>query len=294
MHGVLFVHGMGVQDSGFSHETRKRLRDLTSQYVEEVQTIKGASKNNRYFIGDNDLEFSDVWWAPKTDYIQSELIDRLLHDSETDKELGWLKFRKFFMWFLGDVLAYQRQPQSRTMYDVIHAEIESGLKNLIDLDSSIQITVVAHSLGTVVASDYLYNVGPYKDKLSPFVPTNFFTWGSPIAIWTLMVGHPQEADQPVQVEQEHGVWVNILDDDDIIGYPLRNINRAYRDAVTLDYITQIGRPLERNSPFSHSKYWTDENSLKPVARKIANDLIRSSGSMDFESEREYLDFIRSI
>ena len=82
------------------------------------------------------------------------------------------------------------------------------------------------------------------------------------------------ADSVVEVSRPNGVWINILDDEDIIGYPLKPINAAYKVAVDMDYITEIGGLLSVGSPISHVGYWEDPNVYKPIAKKLAMDYER--------------------
>lgn len=78
----------------------------------------------------------------------------------------------------------------------------------------IEFTFVAHRLGSVVLSNYLY------DNAQKITATNLFTVGSPLAIWLLVCGDLDSAKAPIKVADKHGVWINILDDEDILAYPL--------------------------------------------------------------------------
>ena len=70
------------------------------------------------------------------------------------------------------------------------------------------------------------------------------------------------------------MWINILDDEDVVGYPLKPINAAYNKAVDMDYITEIGGLLSAGNPMSHVGYWDDANVYKPIAKKLAMDYQR--------------------
>jgi len=64
-------------------------------------------------------------------------------------------------------------------------------------------------------------------------------------------------------------WLNFYAPDDVIAYPLRNLNPAYRDVVTADRAVNAGGLLSSWNPLSHNAYWTDNNVTKPIAEGLA-------------------------
>ena len=67
-------------------------------------------------------------------------------------------------------------------------------------------------------------------------------------------------------------WFNFYDPDDVLGYPLRPINSAYRNVVNKDIAINVGGLFSSWNPLSHGAYWTDNNFTKPVARFISSIL----------------------
>jgi hypothetical protein len=101
------------------------------------------------------------------------------------------------------------------------------------------LTIVAHSLGTVVSSDFVWDrTKPRKNRTTPFHPRltfmNFFTLGSPLALFSLQHGGPEAFSQPIHVEHPDGRWINIRDRDDPVGMPLKSLNAEYHAAVHHD------------------------------------------------------------
>ncbi len=56
--------------------------------------------------------------------------------------------------------------------------------------------------------------------------------------------------------------------DDILGYPLKPINPAYRRVVSRDITINVGGILSSWNPASHTKYWTDNDFTVPAAEFV--------------------------
>lgn len=144
-------------------------------------------------------------------------------------------------------------------------------------------------LGTVIASNYLYDLQKGYDFLPEPVreyhqktPLEmgetlafFYTLGSPIALWSLRYtdfGRPIEVPAPDLTRHYpaiNGEWINFYDADDVIGFPLRSLNAAYRKVVKKDVPVNTGSFLISWTPLSHLEYWTDDGVLDPIARSLA-------------------------
>ena len=107
--------------------------------------------------------------------------------------------------------------------------------------------------------------------------------GSPIALWSLRY---QEFGEPIRLPlaalaRHHpglkASWVNLYDADDVIGYPLRSLNEAYRDAVTEDRPVDVGSIFTRWNPFSHVGYWSNGKVADSIAGSLAEAWLQSSG-----------------
>ena len=96
------------------------------------------------------------------------------------------------------------------MYDLIHGVMAQTLHRLaLQAGSSAPLSVIAHSLGTVIASNYLYDLSRpqlVSDEVKAHmddVPlergetlVHFFTLGSPLAVWAL---HHDDFGRPLTV-----------------------------------------------------------------------------------------------
>jgi hypothetical protein len=196
----------------------------------------------------------------------------------------WPTLRWAVTYFLGDVIAYQTAEGSDANYDAIHASLREALATLAKRAPDAPLCVIAHSLGTVIASDHFYDLqqaGRKKQKPKSSTPlqrgetlTWFYTLGSPIALW--MVRYPK-FDAPVELvgrdrgsaESKAAQWVNFYDPDDIVAYPLRTLNKHYSHAVDSDRAVRVGLPGLAGTPVSHVAYFNSRKIMRPIAQRLA-------------------------
>jgi hypothetical protein len=235
----------------------------------------------------DDVVIRTVFWSPVLQKDEEELLRRTalggpLHFPET---------RRFLIDFLADALAYQPTGDDRRAYDGIHAVFANTLAELAaTAGRDAPLCVIAHSLGSIIASNYLYDlqVDPYKRLISDEVRALIhdtplehghtlallYTLGSPLALWSLRY---REFGRPIQVPSPHlrdfhaeidGEWINYYDQDDVAGYPLKTLNAQYAKMVTRDTPVNVGSLIQSWNPLSHLGYWTDRDVVEPMAKKL--------------------------
>jgi hypothetical protein len=185
---------------------------------------------------------------------------------------SWLlRLRARLVPFVGDVIAYQRPDAQR----MIRGELEAALQRLAQQSTAAEtprpLTVIAHSLGTVIASDFLWDTRQHPE---PFRLSNFFTMGSPMALYALKYGsgHVEEFDQPIRIEPP-GCWVNLYHPSDPVATPLRRLNRGYAAAVLQD------ADIRNRSTFAaHTSYWQDARVHEIIGHKLALDWLEEAGT----------------
>jgi hypothetical protein len=130
------------------------------------------------------------------------------------------------------------------------------------------LCLIAHSLGTVIASNYIYDLEKHARKKlicrrvrnemddTPLergeTLASLYTFGSPIALWSLRYpdfGRPIDVPSPKLAGHHPAVpavaeWINFYDEDDVI---------------------------------SHNGYWTDNDVTKPIAAGLARLWQRANG-----------------
>lgn len=55
----------------------------------------------------------------------------------------------------------------------------------------------------------------------------------------------------------------------MIGHPLKEVNAAYRAAVTADRVVRVGGPFVFWNPLSHTAYMDSDKVCGPIAASLA-------------------------
>jgi hypothetical protein len=267
---VLIVHGIGEQPKGFTDEFERVLSAQVRRFIVELAARYGLRNASMPPM----LNVIPGLWAPVAEDLLKEMEHRLFNGRPE-------RMRAFAMRFMGDVIAYQ----GAAVYKEIHQRLADALRSRLNPASG-HLTIVAHSLGTVIASDFVFDhtrrAGTkFREHFGVDI-VNLFTLGSPLAFYAATsparVAGPfgpgrvlDGFDEPMRLESDHGVWVNIYSDDDVVGYPLKRINAAYAEAVTADVETDAGNFLTRWNLLSHGAYWTEPTVVAMIAEKLAID-----------------------
>jgi hypothetical protein len=299
---VLFVHGVGIRQPDYA---RTAIRALRTEFAKSANDPSA----------DGDLLIEAAYWAPAV----MDREDRLLAGAFPDRAGGWFSglnnlthrisngsslamvpmalsgivrhvpglprvhwptLRWAVSNFVGDIVAYQVSPNSRVVYDAVHACVDEALAALAAKAPDAPLVVVAHSLGSVIAADHFYD--QYKGRRRGATPlergetlTSFYTLGSPIALWSERFGdfsRPLEipgksSDDPVIAAAAE--WINFYDADDVLAFPLKGLSDDYDKAVDEDRSVSVGAFPLGLSPVSHVAYWNDKAVLRPIANSLA-------------------------
>jgi len=282
---IIFIHGIGTSTVGYSINTQQHLKDK----IKKLGIDTGSSN----FI------FKEFVWSLNLSKTEMDLWGRIQDDTTSyGKKLNWNNIRKKFILFIGDSFLYDQGN--------IWNGLENGLNELLvqieqeanTSSSDFEITIIAHSLGTVLLDDYLKKIANKENIKGAEILknnrlVNVFTIGSPLAIHTLKGDNIGSAKPNIFWNREYGTWVNILDDDDVIAYPLKPINDSFNKAVDIDYITEVGSSLKPGLLFSHSSYWCDNNFISPVAQKLVMDYQRINNNIPYDKYK-YHQHIQSL
>lgn len=269
---VAIIHGIGRTEADFADGM---MADLRRKF-----TAAGGAAS--------DLVMAPVFWSPVTQGQEDALSRR----TKQGGPLAWNRLREFMVSFAGDAIAYQPAPGNRDVYEQVHQVVARTLRSLSgEAGPAAPLCVVSHSLGTIVASNYFYDVQTQPRR--KIVPDRvlaemgqsplekgetlafFYTLGSPIALWSLRYadfGAPLRMPAPDLARHWPGLrgeWINFYDKDDVIGYPLKTVNAAYGEAVTEDRAVGVGSFLTGWTPASHVGYWTDGKVTGPIAASLA-------------------------
>ncbi len=266
---VAIIHGIGTQKPDFAKEL---IAELDSRCHADC--------------GD-DIVAETVHWAP----VLEDAETRLWSNLQDGGRLRLKTPRRFLIDFLGDAFAYQLAPSDRRVYDAIHRVFAQTLRRLAErAGERAPLCVIAHSLGTVIASNFIYDLQTDAKrriiseqvrahmKNTPLergeTLTLLYTMGSPIGLWSLRY---RDFGKPIQMPAPRlphyypklaGEWLNFYDADDVVGFPLKTLNDDYAKVVSADLEINAGRLWNSWNPLSHLGYWTDQDVIEPIAKKL--------------------------
>jgi hypothetical protein len=192
-------------------------------------------------------------------------------------------------------------------YDRVRAEMITAVSDCLVYESAVQreeirqrlvdavtpyvgsgdaVSIVGHSLGSVVAFDTAYFNSRHNEAWlkAGFKPTNLFTMGSPIALFTMEMDDTTGQQKPrympagvsgplaptgdMQPNLAEGVWYNFLDAQDLIAYPLETLFTGKFQVKDIRVETGL-LPLS-----AHTGYWHNVDVADRIAKRLKLDLAR--------------------
>jgi len=198
----------------------------------------------------------------------------------------WLR-TDFAAEFIGDITSYNDQGTK----NLILQRIEENLQPFACLSGYENVSFISHSLGTVIASDFVWEKEKQGQLLSQKIfLSNFFTMGSPLPLFSLQFGGPDVFTKPIAIQDSSGRWVNIYDKGDPIANPLKPLNDAYNRAVLKDQEVHVGM-----FGIAHLKYWSNQRVHLIIARKLALAWLRFNNALDKgQLDRLYADYDNNV
>lgn len=220
------------------------------------------------------------------------------------------RLRNFMNFFIGDVIAYVSEDVNfirRTAWEQIWSYCDAGKPFKQLLEEGATYSIVAHSLGTVIAFDYLFELffDPQKPKLFVPIPDaqkrpeddhltdkdrelavakdedlqvlknqfrHFFSMGSPIGLFLMRKGSLWAEGEPFEkvynpVRGDGRAWCNFWDSDDPIAYPVKQL---FGKNPENDPCKLLDIPVETGWIFSaHVDYWKNRTVANEIMRWIA-------------------------
>lgn len=300
-HYLVFVHGIGERQpdkpSKESHleadvvlnQSYANLWNNLAQNFEQST----SSKFNKAFAP----VYTD-WHTEQINLAESTIYNAAFPELAKRKWSLIRPLRNFATFFLGDVIAYVSKDVNvirRTVWNQMWDQLQRPLK-----EENATYSIIAHSLGTVVAFDYLFYLLKHDklfvEELNPGMAISpedrqllrqrfrfFFTMGSPIGLFMLREGRLWADGEPFQkiynpIRGENCTWLNFYDSKDIIAYPLKGLFNTNRDS-NQDCLPEDIPVWSGWTPFgAHTNYWKN----KEVARRIVETLSQSPKLIDGE------------
>ena len=253
---IAVIHGMGSQEKGYS-----------LPMCGEINRRLGAAASK--------VEWEEIYWA---DILEKRERDYFTH-ANAGNDLDWIKLRRFMLRAFGDASAYRKTDDpNNSAYHDIHARVHESIVALDD-GTDTPLVVMAHSLGGHIMSSYIYDIQQGRSVVATGTSdfqqmktlAGMITFGCNIPFFTL--AYRKSAITPIRFPGDtltpalkaRAKWLNFYDPDDVLGYPLKAINKKYERVVNADIPINVGGMLSSWNPMSHQKYWTDNDFTRPVA-----------------------------
>jgi len=247
--GILYVHGIGTQGVNFAERDIAAMSRMLGENAEQVA-------------------FSSYCWQSLIEPRERELMCK-------NPRLKCKLLRKLLASYGGDALCYQPRHGTDSFYKETHLELD---KALLELSGKIaddgRLVIVSHSLGTIIVNNFIWDhqnsdsigaasyspSGTLLDRMS-----FLYTLGSPLAVWSMR--YPN-GGKPIDLP-DSCLWRNIYSPTDIIGWPIKNINKEYAalDGAH-DFQMWVGGPLTFWNPASHIVYAENKKVLRMIAEDV--------------------------
>ncbi|HST04011.1 MAG TPA: hypothetical protein VLQ48_04675 [Chloroflexia bacterium] len=272
---IIFIHGITptVISWDFSESLAKLILKKLVQYqvvpegatAEEIDQVVTFERVNYSMVGEDAQQRLLQAYEQGADKLYS-FASRLSGIAGLDK------IRRQIITSVSDVLVYKSEYWSHVIHQMVLDKIAPYIA------TGDPVSIIAHSLGSVVAFDTLFDSVGHdpKWKDADFRPTNLFTMGSPIALFTLdLEREPTHRGTPANTEESHtplvldeGVWYNFLDAQDVIAYPLEIL---FKDVFAVeDIVVQTGT----NPHKAHEGYWDNDEVADFIAGRLKLDFLR--------------------
>ncbi|MCK6258383.1 chemotaxis protein [Fictibacillus sp. KIGAM418] len=277
--GVLILHGIGNQDETYADDF---MHSLKHSFGQKIASFHHAPETQ--------IEMVPVFWGG----VFNEREEDLWTSMDKKISLNYAPLRQFVIRFFGDAIAYQPAPISSSHlnpnYERVHETVAKGLHTLRNkAGDQTPLSVVSHSLGTVIASNYFYDLQFIPEKIPDSIKSlksnnplengetlsSFYTMGTPMPLWTLRYS---DFDSPIRVPSPHfkkhcshvqGEWVNFYDQDDVIAFPLKTLNEEYSRSVTKDIEVNTGNLFASWSPLSHLYYFKTDKIIDHISSSLS-------------------------
>jgi hypothetical protein len=187
-----------------------------------------------------------------------------------DKQIGFGRY--FLTVFMGDVVSYSSTEGERRLRNYVYRELDKIIRH-----ESPSFSILAHSLGSIIAYDYLFDLFGKPNTKRRRVRRDgrqrldhLFTTGSPIALFLLRKAHLMLkagalSKNPVGLRRPRGSWLNFWNHQDVMAYPLER----FFPRLVSDRLVDTGSLIFN----SHLGYWTNRH----VAEQIADTLLGTTG-----------------
>lgn len=240
---IISIHGVGQQKPCFSS-------NFNNTILKSIQTNK-------------EIKCFEFEWQHLVEPKEEELANNL-------SKLYWKLTRSFALTFIGDAVAYAKDS---VFYKSCHKELDIKLKEISDWVGDGRIIIVAHSLGTIITYNFIYNLQNYEALGNKIFRAKNLSYldkidsviflGSPLYIYSLQ---RDSGGKPINLKN----WINIYSPFDVIGYPIKKINDQFKNCNVKDISVLCGGLLTFWNPMSHIMYFSSKKVIKILCECVKN------------------------
>lgn len=264
---VIFIHGVNNQTTNYSSNLYQKILSACRTKLRS----KGLSEDNIHQLLNKSVQHEVMWTDVTTD-----LTNRYLQlQYEGSRNFFWDAFKKPI-----DPLAIQIMQYIKDKGDIKTGRMNILRKMHTDMEDIFswedlgenpgpkegnKAIVVAHSLGSVIAFDYImgfrkeYNLKNLKKDITL---KSFITMGSPLPLFITAMGHP---DSDLSLPPYIKKWVNIISSRDGIA---RYMQPYFRNILIDEQRVSTGfLPIS-----AHTGYWDDVGTAKIIAGELLDAL----------------------
>jgi hypothetical protein len=234
--------------------------DIGAKKAEQLIRKKGA-------LPDATLPTAGARW-PIQDAI-GEVLDATLNVSE--------QVRRFLLTGVGDVLIYFTDVGGAQIRQRLIEKILEVRRTKLEQQPEAEqhyVTLVAHSLGSVIAYDVCRMLGgELSHAVAGLGLSNFFTLGSPLALFSLLEYGGEDvhyARRGVHLDRAGGVWLNFYDQQDPISFPLAGVYPPLPDVPGRNYTIRDIR-VQTGTFHAHTRYFLNDTIAKHIAQQLRRD-----------------------
>jgi pimeloyl-ACP methyl ester carboxylesterase len=196
-----------------------------------------------------------------------------------------VEMRRFLLTGLGDVLIYlttrgEREIQYRLTKTILDIRARLGAT---DPGRPRYVSIVAHSLGSVVAYDVAARLaGEYSELVSGLGLSHFFTLGSPLALFSLLEyrnpedSHYRARGVLLDRQDRSGEWLNFYDQQDVAAFLLAKVYPPIPGVRGRHYTIQDIR-VQTGTFHAHTNYWANEVVAREIAKRLRADYQKDRG-----------------
>ncbi len=267
---LITIHGMGETPSHYHHA-----------FVEHMRQALGSNQWN-------EVIFRSVYYQKDIQRNQQQIFSRMR------PHIDWKKSRKFLLYAFSDAASLEhRKEQPNSAYSKAQQQIYHTLNDIYQQTSrEIPVIFVAYSLGCQLLSNYIWDATPgnhppygiWKDQHANGGPQDNFTrLRSLQRLYTLGCNIPifvagNDTITAIDKPNPDFQWINLYDDDDVLGWPLQPLSDSYQQRV-LDIAINANSNLLNTlahswNPLSHMDYWTDNDVIEQVTQGVREQLER--------------------